>query len=377
MNVEVALGIIQSEMRAYTCLSCGFPYPDYGLPHRCPDCGGIFSVTGVEYLVEQYQNSRLPGLWRFMPSFDLDPTASPVYLGEGNTPLVEKVFKGKRLYFKCEHLNPSGSFKDRQSAVLVSLLRARGIETVLEDSSGNAGASLAQYAAAAGVKAKIFIPCSSSGPKRQQIELSGADVVLVDGPRRNAARAVLEEQSKSDVAYASHALLPFGLVAYATIAFEVYEKLGRMPKRVFAPIGHGSLFLGLLMGFEAIGTRTGELRPRMVGVQAEHCAPVYRAWAGLPAALVRPSLAEGTAVSDPVRGPEIIGKLISDFDELVSVKEEDIARSQYELMGMGFYVEPTAALVWAAAQTLAKETAQLEDDWVFILSGNGLKSINE
>lgn len=364
-------------MTHYCCLSCGCPYPDQGLPHRCPDCGGVFSVDNIVYEPHLYSKSDLPGLWRYQSAFGLKDGALPVYLGEGDTPLVPVDHQGKQVFFKCEHLNPSGSFKDRQSAVLLSLLRTKGIHAVLEDSSGNAGASVAQYAAAAGVKAKIFIPSSSSGPKRQQIEMSEADVVLVDGPRANAARAVLEEQETTGVPYASHALLPFGLAAYATIAFEITEKLGRMPKRVFAPIGHGSLFLGLLLGFEAIEAQSGEPRPRMVGVQAEHCAPVYRAWMGLPPLAAKPSLAEGTAVSEPVRGEEIEKRLKRGYDVLVPVKEANIARSQEVLAGMGFYVEPTAAMVWAAAEPFFDEFDQNEADWVFILTGNGLKSIRK
>lgn len=362
-------------MTRYYCLSCGADYPKNGLVHLCPDCGGVFSVRELAYTPEKFQLSELPGMWRYRALFGLEDDVPPFYLGEGNTPLLERQFQGKSVFFKCEHLNPSGSFKDRQSAVLMPLVQSRGINAILEDSSGNAGASVAQYAAGAGVKAKIFIPGSSSGPKRQQIEMSGAEVVLVDGPRANAAQAVVEEHARTGLPYASHALLPFGLAAYASIAFEIYEKMGRMPGQVIAPIGHGSLFLGLLLGFEALSDYHGEPRPSMIGVQAENCAPVYQAWKGLPTEPAKPTLAEGTAVSEPVRAREIIEKLIRGKDDIIPVKEESIARSQLALAGMGLYVEPTAAMVWSVAESVLEDRGHSAGELVLILSGNGLKSM--
>ncbi len=362
-------------MTRYSCLSCGENYPVSGLPHLCK-CGGLFSMQDLSYMPERYANSSSFGMWRYMDAFGLDAHALPFWLGEGQTPLVPVEIGTKTFYFKCEHLNPSGSFKDRQSAVLMSLLRARNIDEVLEDSSGNAGASLAQYAAAAKVKSHIFIPSSSSGPKRQQIVFSGANVVLIDGPRANASSAVLEMHKESGISYASHAFLPFGLAAYATIAFEIFESLGRMPGLVFSPIGHGSLFLGLLRGFEAIEAYTGEERPGMIGVQAENCAPVYYAWHGLPKCAIEATIAEGAAVSKPVRAKEIRESLNPKKDMLIAVKEYDIARSHKLLAEHGVFVEPTAAMVWAASEELLRDKTKDVQDWVFILSGNGLKSID-
>lgn len=363
-------------MTRYYCLSCGENYPPVGLPHQCA-CGGVFSVADLEYLPATDQSSSLPGMWGYKDAFGLDDGAEPSYLGEGATALVADMDHAQSVYFKCEHLNPSGSFKDRQSAVLISLLKARGINAILEDSSGNAGASVAQYAAAAGVKSHIFIPSSNAGPKRQQIELSGAKVNMVDGLRSMATAAVLKTHAETGVPYASHALLPFGLVAYATIAFEIYESLGQMPEQVFAPIGHGSLFLGLLLGFEAIEARTGERRPRMIGVQAENCAPVYRAWKGLPELAPSATIAEGTAVTEPVRMPEILAKVKAGYDTLIAVKEDAIARSYKELAAKGLYVEPTAGMVWAAWTMTLADSANLGQSSVLILSGNGLKSIEK
>ncbi len=354
------------------------PYPKTNLIHRCEKCGGVFSVQNLVYDPDAYSKVNLAGIWRFLPVFGLDEDCEPCYLGEGDTPLVPAMFETKEVFFKCEHLNPSGSFKDRQSAVLLSVLKKRCIKEVLEDSSGNAGASLAMYTAAFDVKATIFIPSSSAGPKRQQIEMFGANVVAVEGARLNATKAVHHAQSESGIPYASHAFLPFGLAAYATIAFEIYEKLGKMPTRVFAPIGHGSLFLGLLIGFEAIEKATGLIRPKMIGVQAKNCSPVYHQWKKMDSSVIMPTIADGTAVSEAVRGDEIVSKLKIDFDDIEVVNEASLARSMTVLAKKGFYVEASSALVWAAAEQVSEKTSiDEEGDWVFILTGNGLKSIQE
>ncbi|MBI1855574.1 MAG: pyridoxal-phosphate dependent enzyme, partial [Chloroflexi bacterium] len=144
------------------CVNCGRPYPDLGAPYECPNCGGLYDY--VEPLTFNVVDSIRPGTWRYASSFGL--SADPVSLGEGNTPLISAKVFGREVYFKCEYANPSGSFKDRGMATLVSFLVSRGVTEAIEDSSGNAGASFAAYAARAGIKARVYVPESASGPKR-------------------------------------------------------------------------------------------------------------------------------------------------------------------------------------------------------------------
>lgn len=295
------------------------------------------------------------------------------YLGEGQTPLVERSVEGYKFFGKLESLNPSGSFKDRNAAMLVSILSKRGIKTVVEDSSGNAGSALALYASAFGIASRIFVPAGTTGPKIEQIRKCGADIVEVPGARQNAREAVQKAIQEGLGVYASHAELPFGMAAYATIAFEIFEQLGRMPGRVFCPIGHGSLFYGILLGFEALAARIGAVvRPAMVGVQPERCAPLVAAWRGQEFNYQgQPSLAEGTVISNPVRKTEILEALIPEFDSLIDVTEQEIADSQLSLSTNGIYVEPTSAMVYAA---LKKVEYKDNDFDVLVFTGNGLKS---
>jgi len=359
-------------MSVYRCSQCGLPYPAEGLPHQCPRCGGTFVLAEFSFPSDAETLQNLPGIWRYQRAFGLPKDAPVTYLGEGDTPLVVKEIQGKRLAFKLEYLNPSGSFKDRGTAVLASMLLARGIKEVAEDSSGNAGASLAMYAAAYDIRSNIFVPAYASGPKINQMKASGANVVSVSGPRENAHQSALKYVAEAKVPYASHALLPFGLVGIATMSFEIYEQLGGLPGTIVAPVGHGSLFWGIHLGLQALQTHFNlQQEVKMVGVQPARCAPLVTRWKGLPfEGSAQPTLAEGTQILAPVHGEKILATLQQGKDDLVAIEEEEILPAFYDLAKMGLYVEPTSALVWAAFQQLASE---LPEPIVLILTGSGLK----
>ena len=236
------------------CTNCRQPYPLRGAPYRCPNCGGIFDYSSPFAYDPIAIELDLPGIWRYRHAFGLSPDVEPLSLGEGNTPTVWAPAFGRQVAFKCEFLNPSGSFKDRGSATLTGFLRSRGVTEALEDSSGNAGASFAAYSARAGITTRVFVPESTSGPKRKQIEMYGAEVIAVPGQRSNAAEALKEVLADrgDQVAYASHAYLPFNLPGYATLAYELWLDLGSVPGSVVLPVGQGGLLLGVWRGFQAM-----------------------------------------------------------------------------------------------------------------------------
>ncbi|HNT54161.1 MAG TPA: pyridoxal-phosphate dependent enzyme [Anaerolineaceae bacterium] len=362
-------------MPTICCTLCQTPYPDQGLPFRCPACGGVFDFDGPPQVDLSKIEPSLPGLWRYRHSFDLPAGAAPVSLGEGGTPLLWQGVHGQTVGLKLESLNPTGSYKDRGSAVLLSQLLARGARRAVEDSSGNAGASFAAYAAQAGLPARVYAPESASGPKRDQIEQYGAELIAVPGPRSAAAQAVLLE-AEQGVPYASHAYLPFGLAGIATIAYELWEELGRTaPGTVIAPVGHGGLLLGVVRGFAAL-LRAGLIAqlPYYVGVQAAACAPLVLAARQGAAALENapegPTIAEGVRVRCPVRGAALLAEIPPQQGCFMGVAEERILPAFQELAWRGIYVEPTAALGWAA---LTADLEKLPAPIIVILTGLGLK----
>jgi len=285
---------------------------------------------------------------------------------------------GKKIAFKCEFLNPTGSFKDRGSATLVGFLASRGVTAAVEDSSGNAGASLAAYAARAGIRVRLFIPDSTAGPKRLQIEMYGAEVVRVLGTRANAAVAV-QRAADQGATYASHAYLPFNLPGYATLAYELVAELDEPPGSVVLPVGQGGLLLGVGRGFQSLlQARVISRMPRLIGVQARACAPLWAVSkygaAGLAWVADAPSLAEGIYVRMPVRGDAVLQMVAETGGFFVAVDEEEILPGRRALAQMGFFVEPTSAVVWSA---LTQVVHALPEPVVVILTGSGFKSALE
>ncbi|MFU8772730.1 MAG: threonine synthase, partial [Anaerolineales bacterium] len=149
-------------MNRIRCSNCSRPYPDSGVPYRCPVCYGIYDYSDIWSFDAEKIEPEQEGIWRYKHTFTLPEEASSVSLSEGNTPLVWSKLFNKDVAFKLEYLNPTGSFKDRGSAAILSFIKSRDVKTMVEDSSANAGASLAAYSARAGIKARVFIPDTAS-----------------------------------------------------------------------------------------------------------------------------------------------------------------------------------------------------------------------
>lgn len=353
------------------CVNCGKPYPEAGAPHCCPSCGGLFDYAESLIFDPHSVDSSQPGIWKYRHTFGLGEAAPRLSLGEGNTPLLWSEVGGRNVAFKCEYANPTGSFKDRGITTLCAFLLSRQVAEAVEDSSGNAGASFAAYAARGGIRARVYVPESASGPKRRQIESYGAQVIPVPGPRSAAAQAALRAAGHG-TAYASHAYLPFNLPGYATAAYEIWEQVGGEIGALVVPAGQGGLLLGLVRGFKAL-VQAGSLNrmPILIGVQAAACAPLVSLAAG-DATETRelPTMAEGVRVPDPVRKIEVVESVLENGGRFVSVAEAEISSGRDELAHRGFYVEPTSALVWKA---LMAEMPKMPEPVVAILTGSGYK----
>lgn len=356
------------------CQNCGRPYPDLGTPFRCLTCGGLFDYETLPAFDPAQVEPSQPGIWRYRGALQLPENAPVISLGEGNTPLIWAEAYGRETAFKLEFTNPTGSFKDRGSAALVSYLRSRGVDSAVEDSSGNAGASFAAYAARAGMGARVYVPDSASGPKRDQIEAYGAEVVRIMGPRSNAAEAVIKAAEQGAV-YASHAYLPFNLPGYSTAAYEIYEALGNAPGTVVLPAGQGGLALGLYRGFSALRIANLVTKvPAIYAVQARACAPLWAVSqygaAGMGWVTEGETLAEGVRVRHPLRGDAVLRAVDESGGRFLAVDEENILTGRDELAHRGFYVEPTSSIVWDA---LGQILSQAVDPIVVVLTGSGLK----
>jgi threonine synthase len=361
-------------MPAILCTKCKFPYPEIGTPYICPQCGGMYDYDGPFNFSTADIDKKAPGIWKYRHSFGFSTITPEITLAEGNTPLLWQSWMGKPVGLKLESLNPTGSYKDRGTATAVSFLASRGVKQAIEDSSGNAGASFAAYAAAANINARVFVPDYASGPKKNQIEQYGAELVKIPGPRAAAAEAVLKE-ARLGIPYASHAFLPFGLPGIATIAYEIWEALGEAPGSIISPAGHGGLLLGIVRGFAAL-QKQGLIKtlPYYVGVQAANMAPLYTAFKnGMDAAeqiAEGKTIAEGVSVRRPSRMQALIQEIPAGRRDFLAIDEKDILPAYHQLAKTGIYVEPTSAIAWKAFQSLF---GKIPEPIILILTGTGLK----
>src|SRR5271165_2672949 len=361
----------------YRCPACGRTFPA-DRPRWCCDCRSHLNLAPGRGLARGEIAVGEASLWRYAGALSLRGPPR-ISLGEGWTPLVRRDWQGAEACFKLESQMPTGSFKDRGTAVMINHLLEVGVGAIHEDSSGNAGASIATYAAAAGIPCRIYVPAAASRGKLVQIAVSGADVRAIPGTRQNVTEAALAAVGESF--YASHNWQPFFIEGTKTLAFELWEQLGfRVPDNILVPTGYGSNILGLERGFDDL-ERGGEIaaRPRLFAVQAANCAAFAAAWAAgvdrfVPFA-AQPTVADGIATPKPIRIAEVLAALRRSRGGVVAVAEEEIAPALTALGRLGLFVEPTAATAGAALTRLLSDgTIRADQTTVAVLTGSGLKA---
>lgn len=358
------------------CSACKKPSRDL-LSFRCPSCGQLldvhlgFDFDKTEILKRNYS------VWRYAKSFPYVPESGITSLGEGWTPLVR--FSDK-LHLKFESLNPTGSFKDRGSTVLISAISGalrNGGFFVSEDSSGNAGASIAAYSARAGLRAKIYVPEAVSGPKFYQIQVYGADVVKVPGGRSKVAEEAMKpEKGKAYVGHIFHPLFRDGI---RSLAYEIAEQFNwRLPEQVYLPVSAGTLLLGMLAGFKHLKTSgVIEFIPRVMACQTRQVSPLYHRFKGLHYDLPEKvtSVADAlVSVNPPLL--ELMTKELREAEgDVVMVEEKEILEAYAELARKGFFVEPSSAVAYAGYKKQADPDGIRKDATaVVVLTGTGLKT---
>ncbi|MGC8583771.1 MAG: pyridoxal-phosphate dependent enzyme [Thermoproteus sp.] len=330
------------------CARCG--YEREGDELRCPKCGGPFTVV-VDFPYREKVRENFPYIRRW------------VTLGEGNTPLVEV----GGVKFKLEFLNPTGSFKDRGSAVLISALAERGVRRISEDSSGNAGASIAAYGALAGMEVEIYVPETARGGKLKQIEAYGAKVVRVPGGREAVARAA----EAANAYYASHVWRPEFRDGIRTLAYELVRG-GKAPEAVYLPTSAGTLLLGVYSGFKhLLDSGVIDKMPRLVAVQTEQVRPLCAAVKGErytpPDRLT--SMADALVSTNPPLLPEM-AEVVRRHGDCVWVAEPEIEAAWRWLARRGLLAEPSSAVALAGYWKSGGG-----EDAVVVLTGSGLKTL--
>ncbi len=359
------------------CARCAARYAPDALRWRC-DCGGPLDLAFQPRFDRRRIAGRGPTLWRYREALPLPAEATPIHLGEGYTPLLQGRVGGIPVWLKQDHLFPTGSYKDRGAALLISQAVAMGIDRVVEDSSGNAGAAIAAYCARAGLACDIYVPEATSPAKLLQIQGYGATLRRVPGDRQAAAAAA--QQAAATTFYASHVWNPFFMHGCKTFAFEVWEQLGqRAPDTLVLPVGNGTLLLGAALGFdELLAARQVDRVPRLIGVQAASCAPLALASASGASAPqpveAHASLAEGIAIAAPARGEQVLAAVQRTGGAFIAVSEEEIAAATRLWWRHGFALEPTAGATLAGLGRYLSAGDHAREVIVSAITGHGLKA---
>lgn len=358
------------------CLSCG-KNPPSALDYKCPHCGGILSVKTQENFDKGKIKERDHSQWRYAEYFPYVSEENIVTLGEGWTPLVRF---NENVYFKLESQNPTASFKDRGSTTLISgiyKLAKNAGGYIAEDSSGNAGASIAAYATRAELKAKIYVPDTVSGPKFNQIQFYGAETVKIAGGRNVIAQVAQEQENKKF--YIGHILHPLFRDGIRTLAYEMAEQLSwRPPTRIYLPVSAGTLLLGVLDGFSHLfQSKTISTMPTIVACQTSQVSPLYHKMRNepyTPPAIVSTVTDALLSVNPPLL--DLMAKELAEAKgEVMVIEEDEIVNSFEELAKRGFFVEPSSAVAYAAYKQNLNDGLSKKEKVAIVLTGSGLKTM--
>ena len=368
------------------CIGCGAAAETELPDSTCRQCGDLLEIRlsrGVDR--KSLFETKGPGIWRFVGALPFSADVEPVSLGEGGTPLVRAERLASKvglrdLYAKNDGQNPTGSFKDRGISVAVTRARTLGSKALVCASTGNTAASLAAYAARAGMNAVVVVPRAGvASGKLGQAFAYGARVFGIDGNFDQALATVFDLVRKDSRFYLMNSVNPFRIEGQKITAFEIYEQLGRVPDFVVLPVGNAGNISAIWKGFKEL--RSGgvtDSQPKMIGVQAEGAAPLAKA--ALSGEPFRPlkdpqTVASAIRIGNPVSWRKALKAIGESEGRAVTVSDEEIMKAKESLAQYeGILVEAASAAPFAA---LAKLKLPQDARVVCIATGNGLKDLHD
>jgi threonine synthase len=393
----------------YRCSLCGEQYSPTDVTYTCPKDGGNLDVVldydsiKNKYKPEDIVSRSDPSLWRFLPLLPVsepEGNATPLHAA-GGTPifslprLCEKLGL-QYLWLKDESRNPTASFKDRASAIVVARAQEIGAEIVVTASTGNAGAALAGMSAAVGQKAIIFAPKSAPQAKVAQLLVFGAKVILVDGNYDDAFDLTVKAANEFGWYCRNTGYNPFTAEGKKTAALEIWEwwegahkkwheEVGtdedHAPLTIFVPVGDGNIISGIHKGFKDL-FQLGWLPriPRIIGVQAEGAAAILNAFHADTETITPVSantIADGISVDLPRDGVRAVRAAKETSGTYVNVSDEEILKAIAELGTVGVFAEPAGAAAYAGlVKAVASGVVGSEDPILVLNTGSGLKDIH-
>ncbi|HKV30542.1 MAG TPA: threonine synthase [Candidatus Dormibacteraeota bacterium] len=312
---------------------------------------------------------------RYAAYLPVTPSTPRITLGEGSTPLVRSSRIGPaigldQLYFKCEGLNPSGSFKDRGMALATARAIEAGSRTLMCASTGNTSASASAYAARFGLRAVVVVPAGGvAAGKLAQALAYGAIIVTVKGSFDRALTLVRKLADEPTVTLVN-SVNPYRIEGQKTAAFEIIEQLGRPPAQLFIPVGNAGNITAYWRGFRELAGRSTASLPTLHGAQAKGAAPLVR---GRPVA--RPqTVASAIRIGNPASWSAAIAARDESGGTIEAVSDDEIIAAQRRLAREeGLLVEPASAAAVALLLKRAPAGTLGDEPVVCVLTGHGLK----
>ena len=397
-----------SKFVGYRCSLCGSEYAPGEVTYTCPKDGGNLDVVldydsiKSKYKPEDVQSRTDPSIWRYRPLLPVsmpDGNSTPLHT-VGGTPVFKLTTLAKKrglqnIWLKDESKNPTASFKDRASAIVVARAQEIKADVVVTASTGNAGAALAGMSAAIGQKAIIFAPKSAPQAKVAQLLIFGAKVILVDGTYDDAFDLTIKCADEFGWYCRNTGYNPFTAEGKKTAAFEVWEwwkdahrelhkQIGEdtdhKPLTVFVSVGDGNIISGIHKGFKDLVKLGWMARmPRIIGVQAEGSAAISNAFRGNTETITPVSartIADSISVDLPRDGVRAVRAVKETGGTYVNVSDEEILKAIAELGQAGIFAEPAGATAYAGLVKEATSGGVGGEDPILVLNtGNGLKDI--
>jgi threonine synthase len=368
------------------CVGCGAIYPEDVRSYVCGKCGNLLELVKDSPVSRTglYGESREPGIWRYRKALPLEPDVEPVSLSEGDTPLVLVGRMGaklglKGLHVKNEGQNPSGSFKDRGMTVAVTRAVRGGSRLLVCASTGNTAASMAAYAARAGVTAIVTVPAGKvASGKLAQVYAYGAKIVRVEGDFDAALQITLRVAEEIKELSVMNSVNPYRIEGQKTNAYELYEQLGyKVPGYVVLPVGNAGNISAIWKGFKELREwRISESLPRMVAVQAAGAQPIVEAFEhGRDSVVpVQPkTIASAINIGNPASWRKALAAIRDSKGMALAVTDEETIAARMDLAATeGIFVEPASAVPIAAVKKLRGKIPS-GATVVCICTGNGLK----
>lgn len=378
------------------CSKCGKGYSSDQIQTFCAGCQSPLLArydldTAREHVDRDELRHRSSGMWRWHELLPVKDPLNFVYLGEGDTALLEVPNLGKslgltNLFVKDESTNPTGSFKARGLAVAVSKAKELGIEKVIIPTAGNAGGAMAAYAARANMKALVYMPHDTPRSNIEESRIAGAEVILVDGLISDAAKFAREKAQAEGWFDLSTFKEPYRVEGKKIMGYELAEIFGwALPDVIIYPTGGGTGLVGMWKAFaelEALGWLRESKRPRMVAVQAEGCAPVIKAFeAGVSVCEFwheAHTIASGLRVPKSFADTLILKDIYASQGTAVAVGDEAILDAQKKLGALeGIFAAPEGAATLAALEKLSQDKWIQPDERIILFNtGSGLKYLS-